>query len=862
MRVFTRVSVSRSIALCAGVSFAAITLATTPVDAQGVDIGSVNVRTTKAKAKAKPRVASAGRANGRVANRVAARPAPLPAAPVAAPVGAPIQSDAAVGTNAPVGSAPALAPSQQSLNAFEPGSIVSDKVIKDITPPGADYNDILKFTPGFYSTDANGLIGDTNKGGWRGFADGQYNITYDGIPFQDANDPSHHSAANFPTAFIGKAILDRGPGAASQVGYATFGGTLSLLSQELKNTFGGEVGGSVGSFGTFTGFATLQSGLVNGDTRAMAQYYYGRTDGAIRLGHVDQNAFLLKVDKQMGDVKATLFSTVEFENYNNIGSPTGAQIWGGTNAKGGYVIPPMGITYGQLNNNPATAQYVGYNNSQKRTDLEYIKLEGDGPFGFKLDNSAYTYSYWYPNLQNNGNDQTIEGPASVANGGTIQTVSITNPPSGCVNPATTCKTTITYNVANGDVTGYKKNNNYRDFGDIFNATRKFDAGVASGILRAGVWVEHVDNHRLQQYFDYTTGQSYANTTITTVAAGGATPGQVAIDMANASYKLNLDSHITNVQPYVEYEWKPIEQLSITPGYKYESFTRDHFGQANQTTIQPVNFSKTYTAHLPFFSVRYRLTPEMTVYAQASKGYLAPAVAAFYVYDLADNSISPEQTVNLQTGVAYKSALFNASADIYQITASNFPITTTLADGTVQYTNGGTARYQGVEGETTFAFGKLVGGFADGFAAYASGALSNAKFIEGPSAGLAVPNAPRWTFANGLVYDNGQIFGSLLTKFTGEQYGSKGQQLAAAAVNPALNHIPSYNTTDFAFGVRSDFLRRWLGWGQKAEFRVGVSNIFDHHSVVDIGGTPTLTNAALTYSFLAGRIVYAGAKVTF
>src|SRR5487761_2147640 len=153
-----------------------------------------------------------------------------------------------VGSSAPAGSAPALAPSQANLESAEPASIISDKIIQDVAKPSGDYNEAAKFSPGFYISNPTGT-GDSVSG-WRGFADGQFNITYDGIPFGDANDPSHHSQAYFPAPFIGQEVVDRSPGAASQVGYATFGGTLSLLSHKLTDKMGGNTQTSYGNFNT------------------------------------------------------------------------------------------------------------------------------------------------------------------------------------------------------------------------------------------------------------------------------------------------------------------------------------------------------------------------------------------------------------------------------------------------------------------------------------------------------------------------------------------------------------------------------------------------------------------------------------
>ena len=54
----------------------------------------------------------------------------------------------------------------------------------------------------------------------RGLPDGQFNITWDGIPFGDTNGPTHHSTAYFPASVIGRVEVERGPGNASNLGQA------------------------------------------------------------------------------------------------------------------------------------------------------------------------------------------------------------------------------------------------------------------------------------------------------------------------------------------------------------------------------------------------------------------------------------------------------------------------------------------------------------------------------------------------------------------------------------------------------------------------------------------------------------------
>jgi iron complex outermembrane recepter protein len=825
--------------LCAGVSVLALSFTAQVALAQTVDVGTVQ-GTVAIKKKKKAPV---------VVQKPVAAPAPVAAAPAPAPTGPAITSNQAIGSAAPAGSAPALAVSQGSLTATQPGSIVSNKVLQDIAQPSSDYNEALKYTPGFSQANPNGSLGDA-KSSWRGFKDGQFNITYDGVAFGDANNPSHHSAAYFPGYFIGTSIVDRGPGAASQVGYAPFGGTLSLISQDFTDKAGGSIAGSAGSFGTYTGGATIQSGLVGGNTHALLQTSYQKTDGALDLGHVDTTGVLFKLDRTFGDVKATVFGTYSLENYNNTNQPNWAQ------------LQAFGPSYGTINNtNPKSDAYVDYNNSKKQTDMEYLNLEGKHG-GWQWDNKVYTYAYEYPDWQNNPGITTGDNAsATIANGQTLNSFKVVNPGTAC-STGVICTTTVKFGgVVDGDVVGFKQLNNLRGYGDIFNLKHDVNAGLLSGQFRTGIWAERVDNFRHQEYYDFTQQKWFTQlgpTTVTTTP-GTISTGQQAYDAYAAGFKLFLDSHITNYQPYVEYEWKPTNSLSITPGLKYESINRTHLATVNQTTLQPANFSQTYTATLPQIAARYKVNENLNVYAQAATGFLIPDVAAFYVFDPNKNAIAPQQTVNYQIGTTFKNKNWTFSADAYHVTATNF--TLNLLDPTDNKTvigliNAGTAQYKGVEAEGTYAFG-------NGLALTASGSMGSAMFVDGPNVGLTLPDAPKYTLAGGVIYDDKHFFGSVLHKITGDQFGTGGQTLSGGQSNE-INHIAAWDQTDVVAGIRTDSLKK-LGLGDSVEFKLGVNNLFDKRAYTELGGAPkgtTDATAGLTYTTQAGRNIYAGVKVNF
>ena len=134
---------------------------------------------------------------------------------------------------------PDVAPAKASLNTTEPQTIINRSYIEDSVPPTADYVTILAITPSLTGADINGPgLSDGNvKNTLRGLPDGQYGMTFDGIPFGDTNGPTHHSASYFPATTIGAIEVERGPGNAGNLGPATFGGSINLYSETLSGAY-------------------------------------------------------------------------------------------------------------------------------------------------------------------------------------------------------------------------------------------------------------------------------------------------------------------------------------------------------------------------------------------------------------------------------------------------------------------------------------------------------------------------------------------------------------------------------------------------------------------------------------------------
>ena len=707
-------------------------------------------------------------------------------------------SDNAIGAKAPKGTAANVAPSQAPLSATQPIAVISRKVIQNTVPVTSDFASTIATAPSVVVNSPNGMgNGEATGIQLRGFSDGQFSITMDGIPFGDSNDFTHHTTAYFPSDILDSVDVDRGPGYASTVGEATFGGTVAMHSLQTEDHFGGTVTGAYGSWNTQHYGMQLQSGILNDSGTKMAvSAERNSSDGAMVLAHDANTNFTAKITQPIADrFVLTAFSSLQWSKYNNNNqiSLTQEQLYG--------------KNYAALSNNPLSQQWVGANRTAKSTDFEYLELAGDAAL-FQIDNKLYTFAYDnHEKDSNNANQLTT--PDSIAAG---------------------------QGAANGedDALGYTKLNRYRSVGDILTLSRDIDAGVASGTFKVGAWVEHQNNDRNVEWMDFNTGMTYLkklkNHTTTPLAA----------------YKYALNSRIDTQQPYVEYDWKPVNGLTITPGFKYVSFTRVQDGPINQTTQLPVNERAPYHASLPYLSINYRITPNLSAYAQYAEGFLAPNVNLLYTVGSFLNRAQPQKTTNYQIGGVYRSGRLTADADFYYINFNNYISSITPPGGTFSYfINSGAVQYKGVEGEATYVVGH-------GFSLFGAGSMNSAHLggaaASGETAGL--PMAPHWIADFGPMYDDGTYFGSFLTKYVGPTADASGTWW-----------VKTYDTSNLVGGVHLGSLAPRL---KDVKVTLGVYNIFNHRNILD--ETADVQNGVLqsdtTVDYLAPLSVAASVSVQF
>jgi iron complex outermembrane receptor protein len=624
--------------------------------------------------------------------------------------------------------AAAAAPSKGNLNEVQPESIVTRKFMELATQEDGNWTTVALIAPSLGGITSNGGgVGEYNKMTLRGFQDGQYNLTYDGIAFADTNDPTHHANSYWPSSTIGTVVVDRGPGAAGDLGQANFGGAVHLFSPVVEDKFGGSQKVTYGSFNTQDYVTTLNTGSIAqlGDAKFLVNFEERSSDGELSYSGGEEQNQLFKAVVPIGEhYSLTFFGSSQYTQYYEADANTG-ETWA--------QVQRFGKNFA-LNNDPKSEHYYGFNPTKKHTDFEYIDFKGEPGWGVTIDDQLY--SYFYSNKTIATNDVSgVDGPdANFALGGTTNL--------DAPKPA------VKNSLPSTDIDGYNKGNRYRVAGDILRVNKAWSFGT----LKLGALGENATTDRHNYYMDWTQGVPDNQNT-------GALP----------NYTLAENSSWHQYQLFADFELHPLANLTITPGIKYVDFTREVDGLEKKLSSgakrMTINGSEKFDKTLYFGTINYKVRPYWSVYGQYATGFLIPSLSQLYVPNVTLNDLKPQQSVNWQLGSVYTRGHITLDADVYTIRLTNYA---QLSPNKQYYFNSGTANYSGVEAEGAYAFD-------NGLSFFANGSLNAAKNV---SSNQEEPNAPKWTLAAGAMYRHGPWEGALTYKQVGKQAYNLDSELPA------------------------------------------------------------------------------------
>jgi iron complex outermembrane receptor protein len=693
--------------------------------------------------------------------------------------------------------AAALAPVGSLLEARSARSEISPEFIQQFVPPNADYGEIAQIVPGVQTINSNGIGLGQSASYFRGFTDGDYDMTWDGIPFEDTNTPTHHSWSSFPGLWIGSIDFDRSPGDAATIGPSPFGGSINLLSKDVPSEQSLRATGSYGSFNTQLFDVQYDSGTLgaNHKTSMTADVHHMSSDGFQTLNYQARWGGDIKVQYKFSDKTVlTGYSGVIQLTSNSPanGAPTRAQ------------VAAYGYNYLMENTDPTSPYYVAYNTYKVPTDFEYVGLKSALGKGWLIDIKPYTYNY--------DNAEYYANPLSGANPSVSGTGTMTAAKCGLAGSTST--------VAGGILPCFvDKYNSYRKYGE----TSTISQVSKYGTFRTGLWYEWSRTNRHQfpsNFFTHTDSP-----------------------LPNFSEKY----YFNDLQPFAEYELHLIPKLTLTGGTKYSyygmNFTQyaDNGGKIGSTlpngqTFTSITNTATYKQWLPSADANYRIQQNWSAYAQFAKGNIIPPTSVFDVP--ATNTITalpkPTNVSSYQAGSVYKAKHVTFDGDAYYIKyQSTYSSATTTINGVLDtyYFLQPDAVTKGVELETNLYFGH-------GLSFFGNGTVNRAVYVgSGVPNNLFVQDSPANTEGFGLTYQTRNLDFGFFHKRIGEQWNDN-----KAYHDQYLSAPFNMDNLFLNYTVRNDSIF------DRTHFSLVVNNLLNTRNIVQIGtfGNKAVLQSGSTY----------------
>ena len=659
-----------------------------------------------------------------------------------------------------------------------------------------DFSDIIQIAPGTVSWSNNGIGDGQAKIYFRGFVDDDYTMTWDGVPFEDANDPSHHSWAYVPAPAIGYVDFDRSPGTAADMGPANFGGSIHMFSPKLDDTMSVKASESYGSWNTNQVLGEFNSGLFGGKNPKNNMWFEGHhqtSDGYLTNSPQVRTAASLKYNHKISDnTNFTLIGTsilVDANTPNNDTTRQQLQDHGDNYLLDSNQYNPDG----SLN-----AQYYRYYTYHVPTNFEIATLTGDLGRGWRGDSKSYTYSYSNHQHYQNAQDSDLLAPKPIE-----EAVNATS--------------------------GIDKMNQYNRVGEIGSVSYASHYGV----FRAGGWWEYTPTNRYQIKSNPAQGFVHA-------------PGLSAI-------KFHENFNITTAQPYAEFQLVSIPRWTITAGIK-DAFFRMWLKQFADGKIVGnlggnawVTHAANYNSWLPSFEANFRIKNNWSVYGQYGRGSIIPFSSVFDVTG-AQVAVTPPPTIasTYQGGTVLKLNHLSLDGDFYHIhfvnQYSSFTPSSGPDAGFTYYYATPPSDTNGVEGE-----GNLY--LAHGLSLFLNGTFGEAKYESSsgqaatgttpavpasPSAWVA--SAPHDTESLGMTYQQKAWDVGFFNKRVGDRWNDDGAYHQVVPLDP-------FWMSNFFFNYT---LRKGSRFDQ-SKIKLSVNNVLDNHDVATISPANSVSNSLVLYT---------------
>ncbi|HVW06934.1 MAG TPA: TonB-dependent receptor [Bryobacteraceae bacterium] len=692
------------------------------------------------------------------------------------------------------------APMGNTLDATSAKTEITNEQIHNFMAPVADFGEVMMQAPNAFSLNPNGIGLGQADSYFRGFSDGEYTMTFDGIPFEDTNTPTHHSWASFPSQWISSTDFDRSPGQAHDFGPTNFGGSINMKSPELqadpdiRGTFG------YGSFNTKLYSLDMDSGLLGPHKRDAVLFNINAmtSDGQQSFNHQQRDAGYGKYQHRFSDrTSFTLYGGVVdiWNNTPKSNNPTRDEV-----ATYGINYLLDGTQY--LPNGSPDPLWYGLDHYHVQTDFEYASYTSDFGNGWKLDTKAYTTRYWNKQFYQNG---------------------------------------ATLNLSTSKPSGVDKLNGYRHAGDTLVVSKDSRWGT----FRTGAWYDWAYTDRYQvpsnpltqldtplgnfhEHFITESFQPFAEYEWRPTARLAITGG-----IKSADYRMALNQYQDN--------GKTVGCLGGKTGTDFVTGAPICIGGA-----QFVSHAINYNSWLPTLTARYALTGSWSFYAQWAEGSVIPPSGVFDVPG--GNVLTPPKPTlakTYQIGEVLKRRRWTLDADAYYVHFQNgYDSYTDPVSFEAVFVPTGPSNTKGIETESNIFLGH-------GFSLYLNASMGSAKYQTGPNypnGGLWVADTPSNMEGANLLWKHGNWDVGIVEKRVGQYYNDNGSltylvngQKIPFPVDEAVT-IQPFNLTNVFF----NYTVKGASYLRGTKFQLAINNLANNRNIV--GVTPAVAaTSAVRYS---------------
>ncbi len=682
-----------------------------------------------------------------------------------------------------------LSPVKSVLDAGSARSEITSTYIREFTPSVTDFADLTQAAPGTVSYSSNGVGLGQAKIYFRGFKDADYTMTWDGIPFQDSNDPTHHSWAYVPAPAIGYIDFDRSPGTASDIGPSNYGGSIHMFSPALPNAASMRFSETRGSFNTNQVLGEFYTGLFGGShpkANFWLEGHHMTSDGYQTYNYQVRTAGTAKFVYKFSDKTylSIIGTSVLVDSNTPDSDATRAQLA----AHGDNFL----LESNQYNPDGSyNALYYRYYFYHIPTNFEIIDFSKDFGHGWRIESKPYTYSY--SNHQHLQKDQSSE----------FATVSATS--------------------------AINKMNQYNRGGQITTIS----AASTYGVFRAGGWYEYTTTNRYQIKSDPRTWVD--------------APG-----IKNITFHENFVTQSVQPFAEYQLVAIPKWTITVGLKDAYYNMWLKQYADSGKKVgnlggAPYVIHSAGYNSWLPSFEANYRIRNNWSVYGQYGRGSIIPYSSVFDVTG-AQVAVTPPPTVatTYQGGTVLKLNRVSFDADAYHIhfvnQYSHFTPTSGPNAGFTYYYATPPSNTNGVEGEGNIAFGRGLSLFLNGtmgVAKYES-AQAQAATQTAPaspaSASAWVALAPHDTESLGLTYQDKAWDLGFFNKRVGSRWDDDGAYHENVSLDPFW-----VNNLFFNYTVRNG--SRFTN----SKIKLSVNNVFDNHDITDISPAEDVSGSLVPYT---------------